>query len=80
MAEEQDIRDLMRAERSRGTRKPTQLSSLKQQRDLAQMCRDLLRPEATEQDLEGVMRALGVERRTERYAAALKAWRAERRF
>jgi len=80
MTEEKDLNDVMRAERSRGKRKPIDLLSLEEARRVRSICADLLRPEATEADFSEAMRAFGIEPGTKRFAAALRAWRAERRF
>lgn len=45
--EEDDIADVVRAERSRGTSKPKQVASLEEQRRLWKIVRELLRPETT---------------------------------
>lgn len=79
LTDQQDLQDVRRAEQSRGRRKPTQVLSLEEARELREICRDLLRPEATREDLESAMRALGIEPGTKRYEAVLRAWRAERR-
>ena len=79
MLDEKDLNDVMRAEKSRGRRRPVDLLSLEEVRDARNLCRDLLRPEATEADFEEVMRALGIQPGTERYRAALRAWRAVKR-
>ena len=79
MTEEKDLTDVMRAEKSRGKRKPVNLLSLAEARKVRSICADLLRPEATEADFLEAMRAFGIEPGTERFAAALRAWRAERR-
>jgi hypothetical protein len=79
MTEDQDLKDVMRAEQSRGRRKPLDVMSLDELRDAKEVCRELLRPEATEADFRRTMIALGFQPESEKYEAALRAWRALRR-
>lgn len=48
-------------------------------REARAICRELLRPDATEQDFRRVMADFGLQPGSERFEAALKAWRALRR-
>ena len=78
MEEDPDLKDVMRAERSRGSRRPLDLLSELEVRQLRQMVRDLLRPETTEQDVRDYVRALGIP--DERLEAVLRVWRAEKKL
>ncbi|GEM_PF-4733935 len=77
--DDRDIEDVMKAEGSRGTSRPTHLPSWEEQRQLRQILRELLRPETDLAGFETIMRAFGILAGTERYETVLRVRRAEQR-
>ena len=79
MAEDHDIAKVMRAERTRGTRKPVHLPSEDERQELMVIVKELVRPETSREDFDRTMLGLGIHAGTERFEIALKAWRAGQR-
>lgn len=79
MTDDQDLLDILRAEGSRGKRKPLDVVSMEELRGARALCRELLRPETTEQDFRRIIADFGLQPGTERFDAALRAWRGLRR-
>ena len=79
MSEDQDIKDVIRTEQSRGKKQPLSMLALKEERLLREMLKEILRPETTEDDFRDFMRALGHEPDSETFRRALPVWRALQR-
>jgi len=78
MVEDDDLRDVMKAEKSRG-RRPVDIAALRERQRFLQVLRELLEDDNLEGFLNAI-RAYGLREGMPQFEAALRAWREKRKL